>query len=74
MPPVVMGRDTPLKFCLEPDPKGEHKDGYRAAAELRALYDSDSEVKEVVDVARGLEGLKRNVGIHAAAVVITKEN
>ncbi len=73
MPPVVMGRDTPLKFCLEPDPKGEHKDGYRAAAELRALYELDSEVKEVVDVARGLEGLKRNVGIHAAAVVITKE-
>lgn len=73
MPPVIMGRDTPLKFCLEPDPKDEHKDGYRAAAELRALYESDSEVKEVVDVARGLEGLKRNVGIHAAAVVITKE-
>jgi len=73
MPPVVMGRDTPLRYCLEVDPKGQHKDGYRAAAELRALYESDGEVKEVVDVARGLEGLKRNVGIHAAAVVITKE-
>ena len=73
MPPVVMGRDTPLRYCLEVDPKGKHKDGYRAAAELRALYESDGEVKEVVDVARGLEGLKRNVGIHAAAVVITKE-
>ena len=73
MPPVVMGRDTPLRYCLEVDPEGKHKDGYRAAAELRALYESDGEVKEVVDVARGLEGLKRNVGIHAAAVVITKE-
>ncbi len=73
MPPVVMGRDTPLRYCLEVDPKGNHKDGYRAAAELRVLYDSDGEVKEVIDVARGLEGLKRNVGIHAAAVVITKE-
>jgi len=73
MPPVVMGRDTPLRYCLEVDPKDNHKDGYRAAAELRALYQSDGEVKEVIDVARGLEGLKRNVGIHAAAVVITKE-
>jgi DNA polymerase III alpha subunit len=30
-------------------------------------------VKKVVDVAKGLEGLRRQDGIHAAAVVITKE-
>ncbi|NDD72301.1 MAG: DNA polymerase III subunit alpha, partial [Actinobacteria bacterium] len=71
MPPVVMGRDTPLKYCFEEDE--QHVDGYRAAAELRALYESDPDVKTVVDTARGLEGLKRSVGIHAAAVVITKE-
>ena len=29
--------------------------------------------KEVIDVAKGLEGLRRSDGIHAAAVVITKE-
>ncbi len=71
MPPVVMGRDTPIKYCFEQDPK--HQAGYQAAQDLRALYDTDSDVKRVVDVARGLEGLKRSVGIHAAAVVITKE-
>ena len=71
MPPLVMGRDTPLKFCFEQDPK--HADGYKAAAELRAMYDADPDVKKIVDVARGLEGLKRSDGIHAAAVVITKE-
>ena len=71
MPPVVMGRDTPLKYCFEENE--QHVDGYRAAAELRALYESDPDVKTVVDTARGLEGLKRSVGIHAAAVVITKE-
>ena len=71
MPPVVMGRDTPLKYCFEEDEK--HLSGYKAASELRALYDLDPDVKRVIDVARGLEGLKRNVGIHAAAVVITKE-
>ena len=37
------------------------------------MYDSDTDVKRVVDVAKGLEGLKRSDGIHAAAVVITKE-
>ena len=71
MPPLVMGRDTPLKYCFEQSEK--YNDGYKAAAELRAMYDSDTDVKRVVDVAKGLEGLKRSDGIHAAAVVITKE-
>ena len=71
MPPLVMGRDTPLKYCFEQHPK--YADGYKAASELRAMYDTDPDVKKVVDVAKGLEGLKRSDGIHAAAVVITKE-
>jgi DNA polymerase-3 subunit alpha len=71
VPPLVMGRDTPLKYCFEPSEK--YADGYKAASELRAMYDSDTDVKRVVDVATGLEGLKRSDGIHAAAVVITKE-
>jgi len=71
MPPLVMGRDTPLHACLDPHPK--YEDGYKAAAELRAMYDADPDVKKVVDVAKGLEGLRRQDGIHAAAVVITRE-
>jgi len=71
MPPLVMGRDTPLKYCFEQNPK--YLDGYNAASELRAMCDADPDVKRVVDVAKGLEGLKRSDGIHAAAVVITKE-
>lgn len=69
MPPLVMGRDTPLYACLELDPKFE--DGYKMASELREMYAADPEVAKVVDVARGLEGLRRQDGIHAAAVVIT---
>ena len=71
MPPMVMGRDTPLKYCFEQSPK--YADGYKAAADLRAMYDTDADLKKVIDVARGLEGLKRSDGIHAAAVVITKD-
>ncbi|MEM9746669.1 MAG: DNA polymerase III subunit alpha [Actinomycetota bacterium] len=71
MPPLVMGRDTPLKYCFEQNPK--YADGYKAAADLRAMYDTDPEAKQVIDVAKGLEGLKRSDGIHAAAVVITKD-
>jgi DNA polymerase-3 subunit alpha len=38
--------------------------------ELRQLYDSDPEVRELIDLARKIEGLARNPGTHAAAVVI----
>ena len=69
MPPLVMGRDTPLYACLEPHPK--YEDGYKMAAELREMVDTDPDVAKVVEVARGLEGLRRQDGIHAAAVVIT---
>jgi DNA polymerase-3 subunit alpha len=71
MPPLVMGRDTPLYACLEPHPK--YEDGYKMAGELRAMYEADPDTRQVIDVARGLEGLRRQDGIHAAAVVITKE-
>ena len=71
MPPLIMGRDTPLYACLEEHPK--FTDGFKMAAELREMYTTDPDVKKVVDVAKGLEGLRRQDGIHAAAVVITKE-
>ncbi len=71
MPPLVMGRDTPLYACLDEDPK--YSDGYKMAAELRQMYETDNDAKQVIDVAKGLEGLRRQDGIHAAAVVITKE-
>src|SRR5207248_6818490 len=71
MPPLIMGRDTPLRACLEKITG--HEDGYKMAVELRALYDSDPDARRVIDVARGLEGLRRQDGIHAAAVVIARE-
>ena len=71
MPPLIMGRDTPLQYCFEKHPK--YADGYAQAGELREMTASDPVVAEVVDVAKGLEGLRRSDGIHAAAVVITKE-
>jgi len=71
MPPLVMGRDTPLYACLDQHPK--YEDGYKMATELRQMYREDPDAKEVIDVAKGLEGLRRQDGIHAAAVVITKD-
>ncbi|MBC8364061.1 MAG: DNA polymerase III subunit alpha [Actinobacteria bacterium] len=71
MPQLIMGRDTPLAACLVETE--EHPDGFKMAADLRQMYETDNDVREIVDVARGLEGLRRQDSIHAAAVVITKE-
>jgi DNA polymerase-3 subunit alpha len=38
--------------------------------DLKRIYDTDAEAREVLDLARKIEGLARNVGTHAAAVVI----
>ncbi|MCR9293436.1 MAG: DNA polymerase III subunit alpha [bacterium] len=38
--------------------------------ELKQVYESDSEIRELLDIAQRLEGNARNVGTHAAAVVI----
>ena len=40
------------------------------SADLKKTYNSDGEVRELLDLARKIEGLARNVGTHAAAVVI----
>ncbi len=71
MPPLIMGRDTPLKACLERVDGQE--DGWAAAQGLRDMYEADPDARRVIDVAKGLEGLRRQDGIHAAAVVITKD-
>ena len=71
MPPLIMGRDTPLWACLDQHEK--YTDGYKMAGDLRSLYETDADAKSVIDVARGLENLRRQDGIHAAAVVITKD-
>ncbi len=74
MPPPILGRDAKLAQCLEPpgpDSTAEERDHYTAAAGLREIYEADPDAREVVDAARGLEGLRRQDGIHAAAVVIS---
>lgn len=81
VPPPIMGRNTPLWACLDlPDTDrtahpavSEHADGYSAAGELRQMYADDSEARNVIDTALGLEGLRRQDSVHAAAVVISPE-
>jgi DNA polymerase III subunit alpha len=58
---IPEGPGQTLDECLKP------------GAELKKAYDSEDAAKEIVDLARPLEGLTRQDGIHAAAVVIGAE-
>ncbi|HEX5533695.1 MAG TPA: DNA polymerase III subunit alpha [Actinomycetales bacterium] len=68
MPPSVMGKDIPLSGIFDP----EHK-RYKEAEEFRQLHSSDPDAQRVVSTARGLEGLKRQWGVHAAGVIMSSE-
>ena len=68
LPPSVMGKDISLSGVFNPK-----DDRYGEAGEFRTLYESDADSKRVVDTARGLEGLKRQWGVHAAGVILSRE-
>ncbi|CAB4779643.1 unannotated protein [freshwater metagenome] len=68
LPPSIMGKDISLSGIF--DTKNER---YDEASEFRTLYETDPDSKKVVDTARGLEGLKRQWGVHAAGVILSKE-
>ncbi len=40
--------------------------------QLKEMYDTDSEVRQIIDISRNLEGLPRHTTTHAAGVVITE--
>ena len=68
LPPAIMGKDISLAGVFDPkDPR------FGEASEFRSLYESDPDMKKVVDTARGLEGLKRQWGVHAAGVILSRE-
>jgi DNA polymerase III subunit alpha len=56
--------------AMVPDHLGISLEKALKSEELKQAYENDGQVKELLDLARKIEGLARNVGTHAAAVVI----
>jgi len=76
MPPMILGNTATISECLkldEDNKSGYSKEFYSASSELREQYKKDDEVKQIINIALGLEGLRRQDGIHAAAVVISPD-
>ena len=68
LPPPIMAKDIPLSGITDPS-----HERYKEAAEVRGLIDTDPDVRTIYETARGLEGLVRNAGVHACAVVMSSE-
>ena len=68
MPPAIMGKDIPLAGIFDKSHKR-----YAEAVEFRQVHDEDPQAQEVVKTALGLEGLKRQWGVHAAGVIMSSE-
>ncbi|SNU01223.1 DNA polymerase III, alpha subunit [Ruaniaceae bacterium KH17] len=67
-PPAVAAKDIPLGKLFD-----STYERYGEATGLRQLYHEDPDVKKVIDLATGLEGIKRNWGVHACAVIMSSE-
>ncbi len=68
LPPPIFAKDIPLAGIFDP----QHE-RYPEATEVRALVESDPQVAKIMDTARGLEGLTRNAGVHACAVILSSQ-
>ncbi|WP_043488442.1 MULTISPECIES: DNA polymerase III subunit alpha [Streptomyces] len=67
LPPDQNGKSAPLAAVFD-----SSHERYGEAGEIRQMYDNEQDVKRVIDTARGVEGLTRGTGVHAAAVILSK--
>ncbi|HEY3996306.1 MAG TPA: DNA polymerase III subunit alpha, partial [Mycobacterium sp.] len=68
LPPPIMAKDIPLSGITDPN-----HERFKEAAEVRGLIETDPDVRTIYQTARGLEGLIRNAGVHACAVIMSSE-
>ena len=66
MPAAVMGKDIPLSGVFDPDHAR-----YKEAGEMRGVIEANPDFQKVFDTAKGIEGLKRQWGVHAAGVIMS---
>lgn len=66
-PQPIVGRDLSLKDAYDPS-----NDRYDDAKEFRQLVENDPDAKETVELAKGLEGVRRGFGMHAAGVIMSR--
>jgi DNA polymerase-3 subunit alpha len=72
-PRSLLGKDPSLKDCFEKSKDSKWTYAFNEAAELRKAHSEETDARRVLDAALKLEGLRRQTGVHAAAVVVGRE-
>ncbi|KOX07249.1 DNA polymerase III subunit alpha [Nocardiopsis sp. NRRL B-16309] len=67
-PAAVGGAEIPLDAVFNTD-----HERYPETTELRNLVENDPQVSKVMETARGIEGLTRGTGVHAAGVILSRD-
>lgn len=67
---IPLGRVNQITEMVPEELKITIEKALEKSAELKLEYDGDPEIRELLNLAMKIEGLARNVGTHAAAVVI----
>ena len=66
MPPTIMGKDISIKGMFNPE-----DERYSEAQQFRELHAEDTDAQKIVELAGGLEGMTRQWGVHACAVIMS---
>lgn len=66
LPPTVMGKDISIAGIFSKEDKR-----YEEAAEFRRFYEENPDTHPIVDMAKGLEDITRQWGVHACAVIMS---
>lgn len=68
---IPFAESNKLSSLIPSNPGAKIDDALQDGMELKQLYDSDPEIKKLVDMAKSIEGIKNNIGMHAAGVIIS---
>lgn len=68
---IPFAESNKLSALIPSFPGAKIDDALKEGMELKALYDADPEIKKLIDMAKNIEGIKNNIGMHAAGVIIS---
>lgn len=70
---VPLARVNEIAKLIPEDPNMTLNKALEIDPELRKMYQEDQEIKQLIDIAKTLEGSVRNTGVHAAGIIISAD-
>lgn len=68
---IPFAESNKISALIPSNPGAKIEDALQKGMELKDMYDNNPEIKRLVDMAQSIEGIKNNIGTHAAGVIIS---